>query len=104
MVGDQFSFNQLIKETEFMSLTVNKECNSQHPLTFSPLFCFRLLQIFISNMKFDVEFTLNRYPLRLQHRALDLAAKHELEEVLFPSGAAAASLPMPKLRSGGHYT
>ncbi|XP_036955977.1 putative helicase mov-10-B.1 [Acanthopagrus latus] len=61
-------------------------------------FSKQLLQIFISNMKFDVEFTLNRYPLRLQHRALDLAAKHELEEVLFPSGAAAASLPMPKLR------
>uniref|UniRef100_A0A671YUB4 RNA helicase n=1 Tax=Sparus aurata TaxID=8175 RepID=A0A671YUB4_SPAAU len=48
-------------------------------------FSKQLLQIFISNMKFDVEFTLNRYPLRLQHRALDLAAKHELEEVLFPS-------------------
>uniref|UniRef100_A0A671YW21 RNA helicase n=1 Tax=Sparus aurata TaxID=8175 RepID=A0A671YW21_SPAAU len=54
-------------------------------------FSKQLLQIFISNMKFDVEFTLNRYPLRLQHRALDLAAKHELEEVLFPSGAAAAN-------------
>lgn len=61
----------------------------------------RLLQVFISNMKFDVEFTINRYPLRLQHRAVDLAAKHQLEEVLFPSGAAAAVLSMPKLRSGG---
>lgn len=62
--------------------------------------CLRLLQTFISNMKFDVEFTINRYPLRLQHRAVDLVAKHQLEEVLFPSGAAAANLSMPKLRSG----
>ncbi|KAK5872123.1 hypothetical protein PBY51_012852 [Eleginops maclovinus] len=57
----------------------------------------RLLQMFISNMKFNVEFTINRYSLRLQHRAVDLAAKHQLEEVLFPSGAAVANLPMPKL-------
>ncbi|KAF3856633.1 hypothetical protein F7725_017356 [Dissostichus mawsoni] len=44
----------------------------------------RLLQIFIPNMKFDVEFTVNRFSLRLQHRAVDLAVKHRLEEVLFP--------------------
>ncbi|KAG7226804.1 hypothetical protein INR49_014153 [Caranx melampygus] len=63
-------------------------------------FSKRLLQIFISNMKFNVEFTLNRFPLKLQHRAVDLATKHQLEEVLFPSGAAEANLTMPKLRSG----
>ncbi|KAI9548916.1 hypothetical protein NQZ68_003450 [Dissostichus eleginoides] len=57
----------------------------------------RLLQIFIPNMKFDVEFSVNRFSLRLQHRAVDLAVKHRLEEVLFPSGAALATLPMPKL-------
>lgn len=57
----------------------------------------RLLQIFIPNMKFDVEFTVNRFSLRLQHRAVDLAVKQRLEEVLFPSGAAVATLPMPKL-------
>nr|XP_046239070.1 putative helicase mov-10-B.1 isoform X2 [Scatophagus argus] len=61
-------------------------------------FSKKLLQIFITNMKFDVEFTINRYPLRLQHRAVDFAAKHQLEKVLFPSGAAAANLSMPKLR------
>ena len=49
-------------------------------------------------MKFDVEFTVNRFSLRLQHRAVDLAVKQRLEEVLFPSGAAVATLPMPKLR------
>uniref|UniRef100_A0A8D0AQA7 RNA helicase n=1 Tax=Sander lucioperca TaxID=283035 RepID=A0A8D0AQA7_SANLU len=48
-------------------------------------FSKRLLQIFISNMKFDVEFTINRYSLKLQHRAVDLAVTHKLEEVLFPS-------------------
>ncbi|XP_040888869.1 putative helicase mov-10-B.2 isoform X2 [Toxotes jaculatrix] len=61
-------------------------------------FSKRLLQTFISNMKFNVEFTLNRFPLKLQHRALDLAAKHQLGEVLFPSGAAVTNLSMPKLR------
>uniref|UniRef100_A0A7N8YPM0 RNA helicase n=1 Tax=Mastacembelus armatus TaxID=205130 RepID=A0A7N8YPM0_9TELE len=49
-------------------------------------FSKRLLQTFISNMKFDVEFTINRFPLKLQHRAVELAVKHQLEEVLFPSG------------------
>uniref|UniRef100_A0A8C3G594 RNA helicase n=1 Tax=Cyclopterus lumpus TaxID=8103 RepID=A0A8C3G594_CYCLU len=63
-------------------------------------FSKRFLQNFISNMKFDVEFTLNRYSLKLEHRAVDLAVKHQLEEVLFPSGAAVANLSMPKLRSG----
>ncbi|XP_047440152.1 putative helicase mov-10-B.1 isoform X2 [Mugil cephalus] len=61
-------------------------------------FSRRLLETFISNMKFDVEFTLNRFPLKLQHRAVDLAVKHQLGEVLFPSGAAVTSVPMPKLR------
>uniref|UniRef100_A0A8C3A0K9 RNA helicase n=1 Tax=Cyclopterus lumpus TaxID=8103 RepID=A0A8C3A0K9_CYCLU len=61
-------------------------------------FSKRFLQNFISNMKFDVEFTLNRYSLKLEHRAVDLAVKHQLEEVLFPSGAAVANLSMPKLR------
>ncbi|XP_068450132.1 putative helicase mov-10-B.1 [Clinocottus analis] len=61
-------------------------------------FSKRLLQTFIGNMKFDVEFTLNRYSLRLEHRAVNLAVTHQLEKLLFPSGAAVANLPMPKLR------
>ncbi|XP_070758397.1 putative helicase mov-10-B.1 [Enoplosus armatus] len=61
-------------------------------------FSKRLLQMFLNNMKFDVEFTINRFTLKLQHRAVDLAAKHQLDEMLFPSGAAVANLPMPKLR------
>uniref|UniRef100_A0A8C5DLY9 RNA helicase n=1 Tax=Gouania willdenowi TaxID=441366 RepID=A0A8C5DLY9_GOUWI len=50
-------------------------------------FSKRLLQAFIDNMKFDVEFTINRFPLKLQHRAVELATKYQLGEVLFPSGA-----------------
>uniref|UniRef100_A0A8C5DLP8 RNA helicase n=1 Tax=Gouania willdenowi TaxID=441366 RepID=A0A8C5DLP8_GOUWI len=61
-------------------------------------FSKRLLQAFIDNMKFDVEFTINRFPLKLQHRAVELATKYQLGEVLFPSGAAVASIAVPKLR------
>uniref|UniRef100_A0AAQ5ZBM9 RNA helicase n=1 Tax=Amphiprion ocellaris TaxID=80972 RepID=A0AAQ5ZBM9_AMPOC len=62
-------------------------------------FSRRLVQTFISNMKFDVEFTINRFPLKLQHRAVDLAAQHQLGEVLFPSGAAATCV-----RIYSHFT
>ncbi|XP_069004395.1 putative helicase mov-10-B.1 [Embiotoca jacksoni] len=60
-------------------------------------FSKQLLKTFISNMKFNVEFTINRFPLKLQHRAVHLAANHELGEVLFPSGAAVTNVPMPEL-------
>ncbi|KAF7668035.1 hypothetical protein LDENG_00036090 [Lucifuga dentata] len=61
-------------------------------------FSKKLLESFIDNMKFNVEFTINRFPLKLQHRAVDLAARHQLGDVLFPSGAAVTSVPLPKLR------
>ncbi|KAL6112550.1 mov10 [Pungitius sinensis] len=61
-------------------------------------FSKRLLQLFTGNMKFDVEFTLNRHSLRMQHRAVQLAVKHRLGEVLFPSGAAVAHRATSKLR------
>ncbi|KAM8916086.1 putative helicase mov-10-B.1 isoform 3-T3 [Spinachia spinachia] len=61
-------------------------------------FSKRLLQLFVGHMKFDVEFTLNRHSLRLQHRAVHLAVKHGLDEVLFPSGAAGAHCATPPLR------
>ncbi|XP_072237821.1 putative helicase mov-10-B.1 [Leuresthes tenuis] len=60
-------------------------------------FSKKLLETFISNMKFDVEFTVNRLTLKLQQRAVDLAVQHRLEEVLFPSGAAAPNVPLPEL-------
>uniref|UniRef100_A0A7N6FEU8 RNA helicase n=1 Tax=Anabas testudineus TaxID=64144 RepID=A0A7N6FEU8_ANATE len=55
-------------------------------------FSKKLLQTFIKNMKFNVEFTINRFPVKLQHRAVDLATEHQLGQVLFPTGAAVANL------------
>ncbi|XP_041638997.1 putative helicase mov-10-B.1 isoform X2 [Cheilinus undulatus] len=62
----------------------------------------KFLQTFDSTMKFNVEFTISRLTLRLQHRAVDLAAKHQLNKVLFPSEAAAANLSLPKLSMCNH--
>ncbi|XP_038143312.1 putative helicase mov-10-B.1 [Cyprinodon tularosa] len=39
---------------------------------------------FIEGIKFNVEFTINRLPVRLQHRAAELARSHNLRSVLFP--------------------
>lgn len=61
-------------------------------------FSKRLLQTFINNMKFNVEFTLNRFPLKMQHRAVELAVKNQLGDVLFPSSAANSTVPVAKLR------
>ncbi|XP_034270184.1 helicase MOV-10 [Pantherophis guttatus] len=47
-------------------------------------FSEKLLNKFVDNMKFDVEFTFNRLPLRLQHRAVTLAQKMQLSHMLFP--------------------
>ncbi|KAK2898645.1 hypothetical protein Q8A67_010063 [Cirrhinus molitorella] len=62
-------------------------------------FSRRLLDVFIDNMKFRVEFTINRLPLKLQHRAVHLAVQHDLEDVLFPVGTKSMTLaPPPVLR------
>nr|XP_056700824.1 helicase MOV-10 [Euleptes europaea] len=50
-------------------------------LGFSP----KLRSLFIKNMKFDVTFTFNRLPLRVQHRAVFLAQERQLQHLLFPS-------------------
>ncbi|XP_015266550.1 PREDICTED: putative helicase MOV-10, partial [Gekko japonicus] len=50
-------------------------------LGFSP----KLRSLFIDNMKFDVTFTFNRLPLRVQHRAVVLAQERQLQHLLFPS-------------------
>ena len=39
---------------------------------------------FVDGMAFHVEFTFNRLPLMLQHRAAQLAEEHCLDEILFP--------------------
>ncbi|KAL1020483.1 hypothetical protein UPYG_G00000620 [Umbra pygmaea] len=48
-------------------------------------FSRKLLSSFVDGMKFDVEFTVNRLTTRLQHRAAELAVRHHLGNVLFPS-------------------
>ncbi|XP_012712087.2 putative helicase mov-10-B.1 [Fundulus heteroclitus] len=40
---------------------------------------------FIQGIKFNVEFTINRLVVRLQHRAAELAKSNELSSVLFPT-------------------
>ncbi|XP_030640613.1 putative helicase mov-10-B.2 [Chanos chanos] len=52
-------------------------------------FSKKLLASFIDKTKFEVEFTVNRLPMRLQHRAVQLAAQHGLGDVLFPTGSMA---------------
>ncbi|KAL2090820.1 hypothetical protein ACEWY4_013083 [Coilia grayii] len=61
-------------------------------------FSRKLLQSFISNMKFDVEFTVSRFPLKLQHRAVELATMHKLEPMLFPKETQGTHTPPPRLR------
>uniref|UniRef100_A0A8C4Z8N3 RNA helicase n=1 Tax=Gadus morhua TaxID=8049 RepID=A0A8C4Z8N3_GADMO len=46
----------------------------------------KLVDGFIDGMRFSVEFTVNRLPMRLQHRAAEMAKKHGLRGVLFPNG------------------
>ncbi|XP_060775441.1 putative helicase mov-10-B.1 isoform X2 [Neoarius graeffei] len=61
-------------------------------------FSKKLLQKFIANMKFNVEFSFNRFPLRLQHRAVQLAAEHGLGDVLFPTHNGVKQAALPKLK------
>uniref|UniRef100_A0A673J831 RNA helicase n=1 Tax=Sinocyclocheilus rhinocerous TaxID=307959 RepID=A0A673J831_9TELE len=58
-------------------------------------FSKKLLQKFVSNMKFDVEFNINRFPIRLQHRAVELAGQHGLGDVLFPSDKGTGHTALP---------
>lgn len=60
-------------------------------------FSRKLLQKFVNNMKFDVEFNINRFPLRLQHRAVELAVQHALGNVLFPSDKDTGHSELPHL-------
>ncbi|XP_051562486.1 putative helicase mov-10-B.1 isoform X2 [Myxocyprinus asiaticus] len=61
-------------------------------------FSKNLLQRFLSNMKFDVEFNINCFPIKLQHRAVELAVQHGLGDVLFPSDNGNRSYTLPHLR------
>lgn len=46
----------------------------------------RFVSSFVDGLKFDVEFTVSRLTTRLQQRAAELADRHNLGNVLFPSG------------------
>lgn len=59
-------------------------------------FSSQLLDFFIEGMKFNVEFTINRLTLRVQHRAAEFAARYELGPVLFPT-APSSSYEQPTL-------
>ncbi|KFV61329.1 Putative helicase MOV-10, partial [Dryobates pubescens] len=50
-------------------------------------FSTKLQKKFVNNMKFDVTFTFSRLPLRMQHRAVELAMQHGLASLLFPSAS-----------------
>ncbi|XP_062921481.1 putative helicase MOV-10 isoform X1 [Mobula hypostoma] len=50
-------------------------------------FSQKLLDDFINKMKFNVMFTFNRFPIRMQHRAVYLAKSNGLKNVLFPTSS-----------------
>uniref|UniRef100_A0A8C2ZHY3 RNA helicase n=1 Tax=Cyclopterus lumpus TaxID=8103 RepID=A0A8C2ZHY3_CYCLU len=60
----------------------------------------KLLDRFVDGMKFNVEFTINRLVVRVQHRAAELAATFRLGQVLFPAAPADSSqqTELPQLR------
>lgn len=62
-------------------------------------FVCRLMDHWVENMKFHIEFTINRLTVRVQHRAAELAEKHQLGQVLFPTPHALYRLTeLPDLR------
>ncbi|XP_018597570.1 putative helicase mov-10-B.1 isoform X2 [Scleropages formosus] len=58
----------------------------------------KLLKEFVNNMRFNIRFTINRFLMQLQHRAVELAVRHQLEEVLFPAARGTVDLPLTPLR------
>jgi len=60
------------------------------------------MDMWIAKMKFDCRFVFSRLPLRLQHRAVELANEHSLGDFLFPKPAtvcnrASSIIPLEKL-------
>uniref|UniRef100_A0AAQ4QKQ1 RNA helicase n=2 Tax=Gasterosteus aculeatus aculeatus TaxID=481459 RepID=A0AAQ4QKQ1_GASAC len=60
----------------------------------------KLLELFLDGMKFNVEFTVNPLPVRVQQRAAELAPKSRMGTVLFPAAPAPSSqhTELPQLR------
>ncbi|XP_059904426.1 putative helicase mov-10-B.2 [Gadus macrocephalus] len=66
-----------------------KYCGYVHAVNLDQVklgFSSKLLDRFIDGMQFSVEFTVSRLPMRLQHRAAEMAKKHGMGGVLFPNG------------------
>lgn len=61
-------------------------CSVRWPLTgaLPPLLSQSLLSRFVDGLTFKVNFTFNRQPLRVQHRALELTGRWPLWPMLFP--------------------
>ncbi|XP_041438008.1 putative helicase MOV-10 isoform X1 [Xenopus laevis] len=55
-------------------------------------FSQNLLNRFINGLCFDVSFTFNRLPLKIQHRAVDLAKDRNLSKILFPEASFGISI------------
>ena len=71
------------------ALRVSPGCTYKSSLSQNPLickiYCSSLRESFIENQKFSVRFVFNRLPLRLQHRACELASELSLGKMLFPT-------------------
>ncbi|KAK3556979.1 hypothetical protein QTP70_022320 [Hemibagrus guttatus] len=93
------SLNVYLSENKTQPITVYKGYVHRVELESVKLgFSKNLVQNFIANMKFNVEFSFNRFPLKLQHRAVQLATTHKLGDVLFPTHNGVKQAELPKLR------
>ncbi|KAA0713974.1 putative helicase mov-10-B.1 [Triplophysa tibetana] len=90
------------KSEEIEALNVTKFKGYVHKVELDQVkvgFSNRLLANFIDNMKFHVEFTVNRLILKLQHRAVNMAVQHNLRDVLFPASSRNTNpVSVPNLR------
>jgi len=57
----------------------------------------------LPNLKYDVRFTVNRYPLKIMYRALELATPDFLSTLLFPSTAAAIPSAKPEIKVNSFF-
>lgn len=75
--------------------TKKKYCGYVHSVQLDSVklgFSSELLDIFTNGMKFNVEFTVNRLTLQIQHRAVEFAARDGLRPVLFPTAPPSPAL------------
>ncbi|KAF4109902.1 putative helicase mov-10-B.2 [Onychostoma macrolepis] len=89
----------LTKSEEVSFSTVTKYKGYVHKVELDRVklgFSRRFLEhVYVDKMKFRVEFTVNRLPLRLQHRAVHMAVQHGLGDVLFPVGSRSLNSASP---------